>query len=104
MIPTVGRIVLYSLTEQDAEMINRRRADARDHMHAHHINKNGVMLHVGNTVHQGDQFPMVITRTWGSDALSAVNGTVLLDGSDTFWANSRVRGEENGMWRWPPRA
>ena len=103
MIPTIGRIVLYTLTDQDAEAINRRREHARKHMDAHRENANGVMVHVGNTVSRGDTFPMIITRTWGNDEHSAVNGTVMLDGSDTFWATSRVVGEHAGMYRWPGR-
>ncbi len=104
MIPTIGRIVLYTLTSEDADAINRRREHARLHMSEHRAKSNGVMVHVGNGVKQGDQFPMVITRTWGSDPGNPVQGTVLLDGSDTFWATSKVVGDEAGMWRWPARA
>jgi hypothetical protein len=115
MVPTIGRIVLYTLTDQDAEAINRRRTTGRaiaERMAADPPAwPAGAQAHIGNTVHQGDQFPMVITRVWGHDASSAVNGTVLLDGSDTFWATSRVvdmtdaaKSPIAGMWRWPPRA
>lgn len=111
MVPTIGRVVLYTLTEQDAEAINRRRDHARTHMDEHRANSNGVMVHVGNSVRQGNQFPMIITKVWGPDIYSAVNGTVMLDGSDTFWATSRVvdipTNDEDpiaGMYRWPTRA
>ena len=110
MIPTIGSIVLYTLSSQDAEAINRRRDDATKHMDAHRANANGVMVHVGNRVEQGQQFPMIITRVWGPDATSLVNGTVMLDGSDTYWATSRgvdttdaAQAPIAGMFRWPVR-
>ena len=112
MIPTIGRIVLYTLTSEDAEAINRRRDHATKHMDAHRANANGVMVHVGNRVEQGQQFPMIITRVWGPDARHRstilVNGTVMLDGSDTYWATSRgvdttdqAKAPIAGMFRWP---
>ena len=90
MIPTVGRIVLYTLTEDDAEHINRRRMI-------------GAQAHIGNDVAGGYEFPMIIVQPWGADPTSAVNGQVFLDGNDTFWATSRWAGEGPGTWRWPPR-
>lgn len=101
--PTLGRIVLYRLTEPNADAINRRRHHAREHMPEHRANSNGVMVHVGNPVKVDDEFPMVITRVWGPEATSAINGTVMLDGSDTFWVTSAVHGNEAGRFRWPPR-
>lgn len=100
--PRVGEIVLYKLKEQDTTAINRRRAHARDHMDEHRANANGVVVHVGNTVIPGDEFPMIITRVWGPDAGSLVNGTVWLDGSDTFWATSVGLGDVSGTWRRQP--
>ena len=111
MIPTIGRIVIYTLTSMDAEAINRRREHAAAHMAEHRANSTGVMVHVGNEVYQGQEFPMIITRVWGPDAGSAVNGTVLLDGSDTFWVCSAVVDQAasdeprtSGMYRWPVRS
>lgn len=104
MIPTIGRTVIYALRETEAEAINRRRQHAKLHMDEHRANSNGVMVHVGNTVKAGDRFPMIITRVWGTTAESVVNGTVMLDGSDTFWANSVGVGDVNGTWSWPTRA
>ncbi len=108
MIPTIGRIVLYTLTDRDADAINRRRTTGKaiaDRMATEPPAwPAGAQAHIGNTVSQGDTFPMIITRTWGSDEHSAVQGTVFLDGNDTFWATSRVVGEHAGMYRWPSRA
>lgn len=100
MNPTIGRIVHYRLSDQDAAQINKRRADASAHMAEHRENSNGVVVHVGNSVQAGDVYPLVITRTWGG---SAVNGQVLLDGSDTLWVTSVTEGEGLRNWSWPPR-
>jgi hypothetical protein len=69
MIPSVGRIVHYKLTQHDADQINKRRKDAK--------NKNaagvtlasqelGAVVHTGNDVAAGDVYPLIITRIWGS--------------------------------------
>ncbi len=100
MIPTIGRIVHYRLSEQDAAQINKRRADATSHMPEHRENSNGVVIHIGNSVWPGDVYALVITRTWGG---TVVNGQVLLDGSDTLWVASVTEGEGPRNWFWPPR-
>jgi hypothetical protein len=101
MIPSVGRIVHYTLNENDADQINKRRADAVGSGVAK--DESGAIVHVGNKVQAGDVYPLVITRTWGDKEGSAVNGQVLLDGNDTFWATSRTEGEGQGVWSVPPR-
>ncbi len=111
-VPTLGRIVQYRLSAQDAEAINRRRTTGRsiaDRMKQEATNNvmawpAGAQAHIGNSVSEGDTFPMLLTRIWGSDATSAVNGQVLLDGNDVFWATSRVVGEGPGTFSWPVRA
>jgi hypothetical protein len=50
------------------------------------------------------EFPMMIVRTWSDTSENLVQGQVLLDGNDTYWATSRTCGEQAGMWRWPERA
>ena len=85
MPASMGRIVHYTLTEQDAQAINQRRADFADHR--------------GNTAREGDAYPAVIVRTWESSQ----NLKVLLDGTDDFWATSRTQGDGPGRWIWPPR-
>lgn len=101
--PTIGRIVHYTLSTMDADLINKRRKDATAHMGEHRDAATGVMVHVGNEVHVGDVFPMLITHVW-SEAASLVNGTVLLDGNDTYWATSRRVGEGPGFYAWPGRS
>lgn len=100
IIPTIGRIVLYKLSKYDVEQINRRRQDAKDKMDWHRLLKTGAMVHIGNTVSEGQEFPMIVVATWGTGPDQAVNGHVLLDGSDTFWATSRHVGDKPGDYRW----
>lgn len=115
MIPTIGRIVLYKLGEQDAAKINRRRttsgsivARMASSVPVHDGDEPsiyawpaGAQAHIGNNVEAGETYPMVICRIWGSTPESAVNGQVLLDGNDTYWATSSVCGENLGNWAWP---
>lgn len=103
-VPTIGRIVLYTLHEQDADAINRRREHARTHLDDHHANANGVQIHVGNRADEGDVFPMVITRVWGVSPTSAVNGQVLLDGNDLYWVTSVSVGSGPHTFSWPARS
>ena len=109
MTPSIGRIVHYMLTDQDAEQINRRRTDGRSI--ADRIKEEkwplGAQAHIGNAVKAGDVFPMVIVRVWPSD-VGLVNGQVLLDGCDNYWATSRAQvtpdsTDKNGLWFEPPR-
>jgi hypothetical protein len=102
MKPTVGRIVLYTLTRADADAINRRRRDYAAHAEA--LGTPGWQAHVGNKVYVGATFPMVVVRvfTRGTGA-ALVNGQVLLDGNDTLWATSRIEGDGVGEWYWPKR-
>lgn len=99
--PSIGRIVLYTLSEQDAEAINRRRVQADMHIEEHRERGDGSQVHVGNSVHAGAVYPMVIIRTWGDTPDSSVNGQVLLDGNDTLWVTSVSVGEGQRHFAWP---
>lgn len=111
MKPSLGRIVQYVLTEEDATAINKRRSDFQ-HLGREKLKDDtwsfGAQAHVGNPVKAGDIFPMIITRLWpdasGTPA-SYVNGQVLLDGTDAYWVTSRQPAEEpkEGHWSWPAR-
>lgn len=89
MTPSIGRVVHYTLNQQDADQINRRRADSA--------------THAGNHVQDGDVYPAVIVRIFGETPESAVNLQVFLDGNDTFWATSRTLGDGPFHWTWPER-
>lgn len=89
MIPTVGRTVLYTLTQWDVEAINSQRSkEAGPYFH-------------GNPVAAGDVYPLVFTRVWSQTEGGLVNGQVLLDGNDVLWATSRAEGEGQGFWQDP---
>jgi hypothetical protein len=107
MNPTIGRIVHYQLSDHDAADINRRRADAEAYRLANprpdqsgDPGASGHVAHVGNRAAAGDCYPAVVVRTFGG---TAANLSVLLDGTDTFWATSRGEGDQPGQWVWPPR-
>ena len=100
IIPTIGRIVIYKLSADDATKINRRRQDAMRCMQMHIMNSNGVMVHVGNEAKEGAEYPMMIVAVWGSAPDSYLNGKVELDGSDTYWATSVKVGIVPGTYHW----
>jgi hypothetical protein len=93
---SLGRIVLYRLTSEDADAVTRRRRDA-DNFGARD-NHTGYMVHHGNPVQAGDDFPAVVVRVWPD---GAVNARVLLDGTDVQWVTWIREGTETGQWRWP---
>lgn len=99
-VPSIGRIVHYTLSEQDAIEINRRRADAKSKYLGR---SDGAQLHLGNRVEPGEVYPMMITRVWGDQPGSAVNGQVHLDGTDLHWVTSVSVGEGPRHFAWPGR-
>lgn len=110
MKPSVGRTVHYMLSENDAEQINRRRTSGQDISKRIEADKwpLGAQAHIGNQARAGEIFPMIITKVWGDSPVSSVNGQVLLDGNDCFWATSRDQVvadsvDKQGLWFEPPR-
>lgn len=87
----VGKIVLYQLTEEDAEAINRRRID-----NIRNTNNwpAGAQAHIGNRVMAGDVYPAIIVRDWGD----LCNLQVFLDGNDSYWAMSKSEEDKPGSW------
>jgi hypothetical protein len=110
-IPTIGRIVHYRLSADDATQINRRRTTGASIAERLKYGDDpqlkawpaGAQAHIGNEAKEGDAYPMLIVRCWGDTATSAVNGQVMLDGNDTFWATSRMVGDAPGTFSWPTR-
>jgi hypothetical protein len=118
MKPTIGRIVIYKLTEDDVSQINRRRTSGSSI--AERIKNNGADManlvnlpatwplgaqaHIGNWASPGDLYPCIIARVWpnefGQDE-PGINGQVFLDGNDTLWVTSAGEGTEPGQWSWP---
>lgn len=104
MQPTIGRIVHYTLGQQDADEINRRRADFAAYVRGGGLREGatGYMAHVGNPAEAGQVYPAMIVRVFDPSTTTA-NLQVFLDGNDTFWATSRQQGEGQIHWAWPPR-
>lgn len=109
MKASIGRIVHYTLTADDAAQINRRRTSSEAILHR--IKKNsddathwplGAQAHIGNEVAWGQTLPMVIVAVH-SDI--CVNGQVFLDGNDLFWVKSGMLNPAfepvEGHWMWP---
>ena len=102
MIPTVGRIVHYRLSEADVLAINHQRQ------------AQGTS---GNPVTAGDVFPAVIVRNWFATDTPPTNEQqacqlqVFLDGPLPLWVTSRQQGSDPandklpgmGQWIEPPR-
>lgn len=116
-IPTIGRIVHYKLSSDDAKQINRRRtsgAHIAERLESRLVNPQGgrdivawpegAQAHIGNEAKEGDMFPMMITRVWGSTATSAVNGQAYLDGNDVLWVTSVSVGDGPRTYSWPARS
>lgn len=92
----LATFVLYMLTEDDAKAVNKRRSDAKN------LNAAGVtiasqglgpVIHTGNKVEAGDEYPMLVVRVWGPPPGGSVNGQVFLDGNDTLWVTSVAEGD-----------
>jgi hypothetical protein len=79
---------LYSLTEEEAEAINRRRAQ-------------DLTTGFSFGVQPGDAVPMIIAACAGGygDGLIAVSGRLVLGEDDTWWVTSVTEGTEPGAWR-----
>ena len=100
---SVGRIVHYMLTEQDAQAVNRRRVAAAEHQTDWVM---GGQAHMGNGVRAGELVPMIVAVVWSNEhgpSFDGVNGQALLDGNDSLWVTSAKEGTEPGTWRWPER-
>ena len=105
---TIGRIVHYKLTDQDAVEINRRRTTGIKI--AERIKQNtetssmwplGAQAHIGNEAHAGDVYPMLVVRVWSA---GCVNGQCFLDGNDVLWVTSATYGDMPHQWQWPQMA
>jgi hypothetical protein len=82
--PTVGRIVLYTISPADESFLASKFASQ-----------------IGRTLNKpcaGDVYPALIVRVFSE---LGVNLKVQLDGEPVFWATSRVPGEGEGRWALP---
>ncbi len=99
---TVGRIVHYVLTEEDAKQINRRRTNGESIKlrMAAGLWPTGAQAHIGKQVEAGQHFPMIVTEVDPND-IYGVDGQVFLNGNDTYWVQSRKEDVIPGTWHWP---
>lgn len=72
--PSIGRIVIYKLTEEDKE-ISRKAGD-----------------------NVTDEVPAIIVNVWSDTCL---NLRVFVDGNYTWWKTSTPEGDQPGNWHWP---
>lgn len=129
MTITTGRTVLYTLSDTDAEAVNRRRtsgssiaerikrqvlaaAETADQNSERIVGGTvpqwplGAQAHIGNPASAGDVVPLVVVRVWPNEygeGVPGVNGQAFLDGNDALWITSAREGTEPGTWAWPPR-
>jgi hypothetical protein len=103
--PTIGRAVLYRLSSIDVEQINRRRTTGKSI--ADRIKMGGwpigAQAHIGNEVHTGEVYPMIVTYVCGA-GLDELNGQVFLDGNDVLWVTGIGKGVVPGTWNWPVKS
>jgi hypothetical protein len=88
MFPTIGQVVLYTLTEQQAEEINRHRQQSPSGY--------------GAGVTPGDTVPMLVAACAAGydDGLYAIAGRLLIDDDDEdWWVTSVTEGAAPGAWR-----
>lgn len=106
---SIGRIVHYILSEEDATQINRRRTTGA--LIASRIKEEkwplGAQAHIGNDASAGQVFPAIVVNDNGINSVH-VNLQVFLDGNDVFWATSRHEDNTDeqqtpGTWHWPLR-
>lgn len=122
MTPTTGRIVLYTLTDEDAAAVNRRRTSGKSIEQrlrlgtaGYHAEPGpsdlrawpaGAQAHIGNPASAGDVVPLLVVRVWPNefgDGVPGVNGQAFLDGNDVLWITSAREGTTPGTWAWPAR-
>lgn len=125
---TICRMVVYTLTGEDAEKINRLRTDgasiaARMKIHATAARPidydpeqppnmisgwpEVAQAHIGNTAREGQKFPAVVVSLPANNDFEMVNLQVFLDGNDVYWATSvhpdQSKDPKPGTWAWPAR-
>lgn len=95
--PTLGMHVLYRLTTENADHINRRRLDAERSMAEIQRDQRGYVAHVGSYAQEGQVYPGQVVRLFESVPQEA-NLQVALDGNDALWVCSVRYGTEPGQW------
>lgn len=89
--PSIGRIVLYVFTADDARKLNHQTSEEN---------------RPGNYAQEGDIRPLLICRVWPPELYegrSSVNGQVFIDGEGSIWKTSVHcdDAKKPGTWHWP---
>lgn len=87
--PTLGRIVHYTLTDEDVRRLDNDRITT---------------LAYGNLPHAGDSVPAIVVGGMNADAPRTVNLQACLDGNDRLWIANAAEGEEAGQWHYPVKS
>ena len=91
MVPTIGRIVHYKVSENDVQHYTFRPMDHPSF----------------NLPYPGDVFPMVITNVNpdSDGVVRTLSGNVIVNNGTMFWTGSVTEGlgDVPGQWFWPPR-
>ncbi|GAA4002736.1 hypothetical protein GCM10022631_11820 [Deinococcus rubellus] len=102
MNPSIGRIVHYVLSAQDADQINRRRTTGPSI--AERIKDEqwplGAQAHIGNRAEEGQHVAAIVVNVFGP---ATCNLQCFLDGNDVFWATSQLEGSAPSTWHRPER-
>lgn len=88
-LPSLGRIVHYVLNADDVAAIDRHMPIVVDGQRQER-----------NPVNAGELYPAMVVKVFGQPY---TNLQVFLDGAVTYWACSRVEGDQPGTWSWPAR-
>lgn len=83
-LPTVGRIVMYRLSQEDVATIEQRRTRRPGTINPHS---------------PGQVLPAIVVHPWGTCA----NLRVFCDGDLDLWVTSAEQGERDRQWMWPAR-
>jgi hypothetical protein len=97
-MPSLGQTVWYRLDALDVGVIEAHR---RQSLAATLAAAVPAPVDSGTDVAEGDLYAAVVVRVCGIDAEAGVSLRVLLDGTDTLWAERRTEGARNGTWCWP---
>jgi hypothetical protein len=107
----LGKIVIYKLTKEDADQVNRRRITREEIQKQIFLGhwQLGSQAHVGEGVLAGEELPMIVTKvvqTAGVDGpgSTALSGQVFLNGNDTLYVTGRFEGDAHGTWSFFPRS
>jgi hypothetical protein len=105
----MGDIVIYRLTQKDAQQINRRRTtgDSIRERIGTRMNSHteypcwplGAQAHIGTLAKPGMDFPMIVVRV--SEA-GYISGQVFLEGNDVLFVTPEF-GDTDGTWHWKPQ-